>query len=114
MLFFFLQKNSFAATGNLTAVIEAISMINMALSTRPNDYLISTLLAQQAESSHHLESLLWAFARRNYSVLDSGIIESFTNRIGELRYEIIEAYRSRTFDIKTFILLVCPIGLGFY
>lgn len=113
MLFYFFEKNSFAATYNLTAAIEAISMTNMALPKKPNDYLITELLARQAESSHHLESLLWAFARRNYSVLDSGIVESFTNRIGELRYEIIEAYRSHTFDIRTFVLLVSLKDLGF-
>lgn len=85
----------------------------MARPIKPNDYIISKLLAKQAESSHDLESLLWAFARQNYSVLDSDIVESFTNRIGELRYEIIEAYRSRTFDIRTFVLLVGSKGLGF-
>lgn len=85
----------------------------MALSKKPNDYVISKLLAKQAESDCDFESLLWAIARREYSVLDSGTIQSFTNRIGQLRYNIIEAYRSRTFDIKTFDISVGSKGSRF-
>lgn len=85
----------------------------MALSKKPNDYLTSELLAKQTERNCDLESLLWDFARRNYSALDAKIVESFTNRIDELRFKIVEAYRSRTFDKRTFDVMVGPKGLIF-
>lgn len=85
----------------------------MALSTKPNDYIVSQLLAKQAESDRDFESLLWVFARRDYSSLDSKVVEHFTVRIAELRYKTVEAYKSGMFDIRTFDVLVGSKGLRF-
>lgn len=85
----------------------------MALFKKPNDYLVSELLAKQAKRNCKLESLLWDFAERNYSALDSDLVESFKNRIGVLRYKILEAFKSPTFDIRTFDVLVGSKGLKF-
>lgn len=86
----------------------------MTLSKKTNDYLISELLAKKAERSCDLESLLWDFARCNYSALDAKVVEPFTNRIGELRFKIVEGFRSRTFDKRTFEVRVGPKDLIFY
>lgn len=85
----------------------------MALFKKPNDYLVSELLAKQAKRDCNLEALLWDFAERNYSALNSDLVESFKNRIDVLRYRITEAFQLPTFDIRTFDVLVGSKGLMF-
>ena len=99
------------ATHNIS--FEAVSTIKMAPSKKPNDYLVSELLAKQANRDCGLEKLLQDIAQRNYSALSSSLVEFFNSRINELRYRIRGAYSSRKFDIRTFDVLVGSKCLGF-
>lgn len=87
--------------------LSTILVVGMALFKKPNDYLIGELLAKQAERDCNLTLLLWAFARRDHSVLDSEVVETFTTRIGRLRYRISQAYKSRVLDRRILDDLVC-------
>lgn len=111
---FFLSSNRHKvqpATYNIS--FEAVSTIKMAPSKKPNDYLVSELLAKQANRDSGLEKLLWDIAQRNYSALNSGLVESFKSRIDELRHRIRGAYNSHKFNIRTFDVLVGSKCLGF-
>lgn len=81
-------------------ILEAIPIIKMALLKIPNDDLVSDRLTKQTERNRNLESLLWNFARRNYSALNSGLVQPIQNRIGLLRYKITETYKSLMFDVR--------------
>lgn len=99
-MFFFFFDQTLSLQLATYDILEAIPIIKMALLKKPNDYLVSNRLTKQTERNRNLESLLWDFARRNYSALNSGLVQPLQNRIGLLRYKITETYKSLTFAVR--------------